>query len=300
MKDAPIHWPQEVPARPTDDQAVALALRWEACTRAVAAHPAFPDALSLFANRVRAIYAGDRQIHRVLGQHRHYGVAALVLVLDHRARQAGAPPPCQSTLVTLGKLAGIGTRRGIRNIIDVQVHRGLLSRRSGTDRRMQLLAPAPRLRAHFAATLAARLSGAALVCPDLAGGSPDAILPTYLEQLVLPLFQLRTQPAFAFPEIAPFAGRLGGYVLLFGLLADSLGRPGGSGQPLNVSASASDLGISRTQVLKLLKAAADAGVLTWADGELRWSAPARERLLLFAAMELARALCAAESCREQQ
>ena len=276
----------------------------------IAIHPCFSQSIIRFGDGVLSVYRGDWRRVRAIGQHRRYGVAALIVHLDARYRLGLGPPPTRAMLTDLAGDAQLGTRRGVSAIVSRLQHVGFVQECRTRDRRERHLVPEESLKDHFAAALAVRLDAARLVQP-LMGGTLDArdILPSYLEQLIAPMLERREQPRQNFPELEPFAHRIAGYIVLFILLAES--ERAGTNEPvrLQVSALSSRLAVSRAQIAKIVQAADRAGVCALRPrGMIQWDGAARQRLRFFVAIELARAshaalhpqpVAAAQPCRRQ-
>ncbi|MDG2535264.1 hypothetical protein P6144_16505 [Sphingomonas sp. HITSZ_GF] len=260
-------------------------------------HPAFGAALVRLGANLLAISEANRSCARAIGQHRRYGVAALILYFDDRFRSGLGPAPTRATLTKLAERAGLGTRRGIGAILDVLLHFGFVCEAALTDARSRRLVPATPLTDYLAAGLAARLDAAALLGPlPSAATHPERVLAVYLGQLVEPLLEENRMPRQAFPELAPFADRVAGYMLLFHVLALSEQAPPGAPVAIRVADLARQLHVSRMQVAKILAAAARAGLWTTHSGPaICWNGEVHQRLRLFAAVELARATCAART-----
>jgi len=290
--------PGDAAATIAPELAFARAAEWMEEAARLFSHPAFGAALVRLGGNLLAISEANRSCARAIGQHRRYGVAALVVYFDGRFRSGLGPAPTRAMLTRLAQRAGLGTRRGIGAILDVLLHFGFVCEAALPDARSRRLVPAAPLTDYLTAGLAARLDAAALLGPlPPAAGQPDRILPVYLDQLVAPLLAENRMPRQAFPELAPFADRVAGYMLLFHLLALSEQAPPGAPVAIRVGDLARRLHVSRMQVAKILAAAARAGLWTTHAGPaIIWNPEIHHRLRLFAAVELARATCAAQAC----
>jgi len=267
---------------------------WLEDAQQIAAHPGFSAAIIRFGDGVLSLYSGNWRRVRAIGQHRRYGVAALILHLDARFARGLGAPATRAGLSDLAADAQLGTRRGVSAIVSRLQHVGFVSEGATGDRRARRLVPEQALKDHFAAALAARLDAAALVGPSDRALDAHAILPRYLEQLITPMLERREEPRQQFPELDPFAHRIAGYLLLFVLLAQAERTAPGAPVRLRVSALSRHLNVSRAQIVKIVQAADRAGVFSLrAGGMIEWDSAAHQRLRFFVALEFARALHAA-------
>lgn len=262
---------------------------WLDTAHAFARDPSFSRALTELGNRLLAAYAVRGWRGVALAEHRRYGVAALLLHFDHH-RARGGPPPTQASIVALAATAALGTRRGIQGVIATFVHAGFIEAvPMASDGRARQLLPLPPLIKLFHDALAARIAALRLLRRD-ACNLPDDLrgfLPAYVDQLVVPLLERAEQPAGLFPELAPFAERRTGYLILFALLAQ--GHSPGVPFPIHVDRLSRILSVSPTQIRKVLLAAQHMGLITVRrGGMIVWLPSPMERLRFFAALELAR------------
>lgn len=269
---------------------------WLATAERMVVHPDFPCALARLRDGLIAIYASDWARTRVLASHRHYGVGALILYFDAGHVIGDGPPCCRAAIIALASRAGIGTRRGVRGIIATMVHLGFVAEeRCLADRRAIRLRPLPPLAHLFEEALDARLAAARILAPDHvppALATRQALAP-WLAQLIEPMLATAAQPRHMFPEVAPFAGRLSGYLIMFALIAADEGGAGAPPLVVRVSDLARSLHVSRMQIIKVLCAAENNGLLRrMQGGAIVWESSVHDRLRQFAALELARAVAA--------
>lgn len=262
---------------------------WLHDARTFARDPSFSSALSVLSERLMAAYASRRWRGVALAEHRRYGVAALLLYFHH-VRERAPSPPTQAMILAHAAAAALGTRRGVRSIIAALVHAGFAEDvPMANDGRARQLVPLPPLVDLFHDALSARVAALRLLCRDAEHVPEDlrSYIPAYLDQLVVPLLERAEQPASLFPELAPFAQRRTGYLVLFALLARG-DTPGGL-FPVHADRLSQALSVSPTQVRKILLAAEHAGLLMCKrPGMVTWLRQPMERLQFFAALELAR------------
>ncbi len=235
------------------------------------AHPRFSQAVRVASRGVVGLYRGNRLLNLVTHDRGRMVVGLLALDL-HLSRRPGDP----DSGLTVNRLKAVCAEHGIcspgrtRAMLALMRLAGYLAPApEAADRRLQLLVPTERLTASLRERWACVLGAAALVRPEAAEAAaaldraaPDVM--AALGRLLMAHFRAGFRLLEHAPELHPFAGRNAGFVILLSLVA--AGEEDDTVPPMRpVAVSVSELArrfaVSRAQVVRLMRDAADRGLI---------------------------------------
>lgn len=264
----------------------------------IAGDACFGDALLHFSDALLALYTRDRAALRAIVEDRRWAVAVLVLQIHLAAETGNGPPPTRALLGRIERLRAFTGRDGLNGIIDVLCATGLLAEDAvAGDRRARRLLPQASLVKLKLTSLQVRSDVVRRLqpLPQSAQVPSLALLRDYLAARMAH-FLSSSPPDATFPELRPFTGAAGGFLLLLTLLG--MAERAGDDRVLYLNAShvAERLHVTRPHVVKILRNAAEQRILVQRDGGCLFIPERRQRLRGWIAMEIAidkLALCAA-------
>jgi DNA-binding MarR family transcriptional regulator len=181
---------------------------------AVRRHPRMPQARKLFLDRFLALYADDPFLVRLLIEMSRVALYQSIIVLEsahHDARRG--------TWLTVGLLKQLMTRFGLASgrQIDHLVGRlcavGFMEQRpSAHDRRVRILAPTEKLRAHDRAWLAAHHAGLTVLFPQNDYSlvtRADPCFHAHVRRAAVPFLPLAAKMMQSVPDMSLFLKRAG-------------------------------------------------------------------------------------------
>jgi hypothetical protein len=231
-------------------------------------HPAFPDAVRLYAERLLGIYDRQPLLNRLIREEARWLISGFALYL-HFARD-----PCELTSgTTLGRLQALSVAHGLASparvatlVALMRVGGFLVQTTTQTDRRARRLEPTEAMLAYARPWLAANLDAIRLLGPeagfhDQLDCDPDFIGRFYREAGTLFMSGVRVMDAV--PDIRLFSGRDAGYMILLRLwLSDpDCAFPPRGPMALPYEEVARTFGVSRSHVRRLMEAAAAQGLV---------------------------------------
>ncbi|QRM57358.1 hypothetical protein [Sinorhizobium sp. BG8] len=229
-------------------------------------HPKFTEVRNRMVEGILAVYAGDHLTNRLLlEQGRH--MSFLTVLCLHAAQDPNTP----STWLTLGKLQREITEHGFasRNRVEAQVSAlkkyGLLAQQpQAADRRIRLLQPTAKMLARDASVVRLQLAALAELEGDPSAFnsvlSPDfhrAIRRASVERL-----QDIDMLMHSHSKLSAFFDHDCGYLILLILLSNAA-KNGGMRANTCFQRLATQTGVSRTHVRRLLEAVRDKGLLSF-------------------------------------
>ena len=229
-------------------------------------HPRLAEARKLYLDRFLAIYGGDPFLVRLLIESGRILVFVLALVLD-----AGQDPARPETWLTVGRLKrelamfGLASARQIDHLIRRLCEVGYMSSRpAAQDRRVRILEPTERMRAHDRDWLAAHYAPLALLCPENDYGPilrRDPAAQMAQRYAAVTLLPVAAQMFTTFPDMLLFLNRAGGFPVIAALLQAAMADPASPHAAVPFADVGDRFGISRTQVRNLLVEAEQAGLV---------------------------------------
>jgi hypothetical protein len=229
-------------------------------------HPRMPQARKLYLDRFLAVYGNDPFLVRLLIEMGRIVLYALIVVLE-----AAQDPARRETWLTIGFLKqmmarfGLASGRHVDHLVARLCAVGFLEQRpSERDRRVHILAPTEKLRAHDRDWLAAHYSPLTVLYPQhdyrlVMQGDPDFQV---LHRRVSPPFMaLGGKLTLSVPDMTLFLERAGGYMVIATLLQAAMAQPDDPHAAVPYADAGDRFGISRTHVRKLLTAAEERGLV---------------------------------------
>lgn len=228
-------------------------------------HPRFPEARKLYLDGFLAVYEGDPFLVRLLIEMGRIALYVLIVSLD-----AAQDPARRETWLTIGLLKqviaqfGLASSRHVDHLVACLCAVGFLEQRpSERDRRVRILAPTEKLRAHDRDWLVAQYSPLTVLYPQhdyslvMQGDLDFQALHRRTTTLFIPLGGKLT---LSVPDVTLFLERAGGYLVIATVLQSAMAQADQhAGVPY---ADIGDrFGISRTHVRKLLTAAEERGLV---------------------------------------
>jgi len=250
-------------ADPSDEGAIA----------ALCAHPRFADAVRHIGARYLAMHA-DCRIHKLVADEGRFLICQYAICLH-----AGHDPRLPGSGLTLGQLVRQCTAFGIMAHGRVEAMVALLRRNGrlldappGPDKRLRRLMPSPEMEAEFRDRLRYHLAALDIVMPGrgyLARLEADPGFFWAFERhrgsmvAALPSLRLRL------PGLVALAHVEGGYLVMMALIQaiEGLLRPSEIGFP--VADQAARLGLSRTQLARVLESLAQMQLIENVEGRVR-------------------------------
>jgi hypothetical protein len=231
-------------------------------------HPAFPDAVRLYAERLLGVYDRQPLLNRLIREEARWVISGFALYL-HFTRD----PADLTSGATLGRLQALSAAHGLASpsrvatlIALMRVGGFLVQTTTQTDRRVRRLEPTEAMLAYARPWLAANLDAIRLLSPDSAfydqlDHDTDFIGRFYREAGTLFMSGVRVMDAV--PGIRLFSGRDAGYMILLRLWLSDPDRafPPRRLVVLPYEELARTFGVSRSHVRKLMEAAAAHGLV---------------------------------------
>lgn len=227
--------------------------------------PRFPQIRDRLIAGKLALYEGNHLFNRLILEEGRFMCYLAALSL-HAAQDMNQP----STWLTLGRLQREVAELGVasRNRVEAQVSYlrkyGFLSQQAhASDRRVRLLQPSPALLARDAAVLGLLMDGLSAFGFRFAAGRtgpPDPDLHRSIRRATLRHLPALGRLIRRHLPLAPFFAHDCGYMILLLLLRG--GRDGGETVPTCFQRLATQTGVSRTHVRRIIEAVRDAGLVT--------------------------------------
>lgn len=229
-------------------------------------HPRLREARKLYLDQFLTVYGGDPFLVRLLIETGRFFVYNMAVVLE-----AAQDPARRETWLTIGLLKekmamlGVASGRHIDDLIARLCAVGYLELQpSDQDRRVRILKPTEKLRAHDREWLAAHYAPLAFLYPQHDYGfvlRRDPEFQAAYRRACVPFMPLGAQLLASMPDMMLFFDRAAGYMVIAALLQSASAGP----DHLHAAVSYADVGdrfgVSRTHVRKLLVAAEAAGLV---------------------------------------
>jgi hypothetical protein len=232
----------------------------------IVAHPRLPEAIKVYLDRFLDVYGGDPFLVRLLIETGRFFVFALIFVIE-----GAQDPERPETWPTVGLLKqhmasfGVASGRHVDELIARLCAVGYMEMQpSEVDRRVRILRPTEKLRAHDRDWLAAHYSHLALAYP---GHDYEPVMqrdPEFQQahrSVCLPIMPLATKIFFSVSDVMLFMNRAAGVMVLAALLQDALMQPDYPHAAVPYGDVGDRFGVSRTHVRQLLVAAEEAGLV---------------------------------------
>jgi hypothetical protein len=232
----------------------------------IVAHPRLAAARKVYLDRLLDVYGDDPFLVRLLIESGRFLVYHIAVVLE-----AAQDPGRRETWLTIGLLKrtmavfGLASDRHVDHLIARLCAVGYMGQRPAEqDRRVRILAPTEKLRAHDRDWLAAHHAPLSVLYPDNDYGlvmRRDPAFNAVHRRLCLPFLPLGAKLLRSMPDMMLFFDRAAGHMVLAALLRAAMAL----GDDPHVAVPYTDVGerfgVSRTHVRQLLVAAEQAGLV---------------------------------------
>jgi DNA-binding MarR family transcriptional regulator len=232
----------------------------------IVGHPRFPEARKVYLDRFLEVYGGDPFLVRLLIESGRFCVYNLTVVLE-----AAHDPARRETWPTVGLLKqnmamlGLASGRHVDDLIGRLCAVGHMELRpSDQDRRVRILNPTEKLRAHDRDWLAAHYAPLTVLYPEHDYGPVMRRDPNFQKvhrRTCVPFMPLGAKLLLAVPDMLLFLDRAAGYMVLAALLQAALAQPDHPHAAVPYADIGDRFGVSRTHVRRLLAAAEKAGLV---------------------------------------
>jgi hypothetical protein len=232
----------------------------------IVGHPRLPEARRLYLGRFLEVYDGDPFLVRLLIESGRFLVYFIAVILE-----AGQDPARRETWPTVGLLKqtmamfGLASGRQVDDIVGRLCAVGFMELRpSDQDRRVRILEPTEKLRAHDRDWLAAHYAPLTLLYPQHDYGlvmRRDPEFQARHRRTCVPFFPLGAKVLLSVPDMMLFFDRPGGHMVLAVLQQAAMAASHDPHAALPYADIGDRCGVSRTHVRRLLAAAADAGLV---------------------------------------
>ncbi|MDR3496685.1 MAG: hypothetical protein P4L82_18980 [Ancalomicrobiaceae bacterium] len=232
----------------------------------IANHPRLPEAREVFLDRFLALYTGDPFIVRLLIESGRFLVYHIAAVLD-----AGVDPARRDTWLTITRLKremshfGLASDRHIDGLIARLCSAGFMDLKpADQDRRVRILKPTEKLKAHDRDWLAAHIAPLAFLYPGQDYGSvtqQDQSFHSLYRRVSVAFLPLGASLLLSLPDTMLFFNHAAGAVVQAALLRTAMRAPGYPDAAVPYADIGERFGVSRTHVRQLLVAAEAAGLV---------------------------------------
>jgi hypothetical protein len=226
-------------------------------------HPRMAEARKAYLDSFLDIYGGDPFLVRLLIESGRFLVYHLAIVLE-----ASADPARRETWLTVGRLKqallpfGFASDRQIDHLIKRLCSVGFMELAPApSDRRVRILKPTEKLRAHDRDWLAAHYAGLATLFPAhdyrrVMRRDPE--FQTLHRRTALAFLPLGAELFSYSPDMMLFLNKAAGYPILAALLQAAMATPDAPHTAVSYEDVGTRFGVSRTHVRQLLVAAEEA------------------------------------------
>lgn len=232
----------------------------------IVGHPRLAEARKLYLDRFLTLYSGDPFLVRLLIEAGRFLLAHLALILD-----AVQDPARRETWLTVGLLKqtmalfGVASDRHIDDLIARLCAVGYLEQRvAEQDRRMRLLQPTDKLRAHDRAWLAAHYAPLTVLYPQYDYAPIMQCTPQFhraYRRISFQFMAVGAEQLSAVPETMMFFRHAAGYPIVATLLRAAMERADDPHAAVPYVNLGDQFGVSRTHVRKLFAESEQAGLL---------------------------------------
>ena len=229
-------------------------------------HPRLAEARKVYLTHFLSLYGGDPFVVRLLIEAGRFLVYHVALILD-----AAQDPARRETWLTIGLLKrtlatyGVASSRHIDDIVARLCAVGFMEQRlSDQDRRVRLLLPTEKMRAHDRDWLVAHFAPLA-VCYPGHGYEPvmqrDAEFQAVYRRTCSPFLPLGIKLLLSLPDTMLFFSHAAGSPIIATLIQAAMANPDYPHAAVPYAEVGDRFGVSRTHVRKLLVAAEQAGLV---------------------------------------
>lgn len=232
----------------------------------ICSHPRLAEARKVFLDRFLALYSGDPYIVRLLIESGRFLVYHIAGVLD-----AGVDPTRRETWLTITRLKqemsrfGLASDRHIDGLIARLCSTGFMDLKPAEqDRRVRILKPTEKLKAHDRDWLAAHVAPLEVLFPEhdySAVMTQDQRFHALYRQMSIAFLPLGASLLLSLPDTMLFFNHAAGAVLQAELLRTAMAVPDYMNAAISSSGLGSRFGVSRTHVRQLLVTAEGAGLV---------------------------------------
>lgn len=233
---------------------------------AITHHPDLPKAREVFLDRFLTLYSGDPHTVRLLIESGRFLVYHIAGILD-----AGVDPTRRETWLTVTRLKqemqrfGLASDRHIDGLIARLCSTGFMDiQPAEQDRRVRILKPTEKMKAHDRAWLRAHIEPLAVLYPR---HDYSAILDenprfhTFYRQISIAFLPLGASLLLSLPDSMLFFNHAAGAVVQAELLRLAMAVPGYPDAVVSYAGLGDRFGVSRTHIRQLLTAAETAGLV---------------------------------------
>lgn len=229
-------------------------------------HPRLPEARKVFLDRLIALYSGDPHTVRLLIESGRFLVYHIAGVID-----AGSDPARRETWLTVKRLKqemqlfGVASERHIDGLIARLCSTGFMEMRPAEqDRRVRILKPTDKLKAHDREWLAAHFAPLRLLFPQhdysrLTGQNSE--FHTAFRRSTIAFVPYAASMLLALPDAMLFFNHAAGAVVQAELLRLAMDAPDYPDAAIAYAGIGDRFGVSRTHVRQLLIEAEAAGLV---------------------------------------
>lgn len=229
-------------------------------------HPRFAEARKVYLDRFLDVYGDDPFLVRLLIEIGRFAVYMLAVILE-----AAQDPARRETWFTIGRLKqhmttfGLASERQVDRLIARLCQVGFMELRpSEQDRRVRILSPTEKLRAHDRDWLAAHYVALTVLYPQHDYGlvmRRDPEFQAVHQRTCAAFLPLGMKIMQSVPETMLFFDYAAGHIIVAALLQAAMARPDHPHPAVPYADIGDRFGVSRTHVRKLLVAAEDAGLV---------------------------------------
>ena len=229
-------------------------------------HPRLAEARRLYLDRFLALYSGDPFTVRLLIESGRFLVYHIAAILE-----AGVDPARRETWLTVGrlkqemKLFGLASDRHIDLLIARLCSVGFMTlEQADQDRRVRILKPTEKLRAHDRDWIAANIAPLAVLYPQhdyRPAMRRDLQFHGLHRRVSLRFLPLGAEILLSLPDTMLFFNHAAGAVIQSALIQAAMAAPGYPHGAVPYSDIGERFGVSRTHVRQLLVAAEQAGLV---------------------------------------
>jgi hypothetical protein len=232
----------------------------------IVGHPRMPEARRIYIDRFLEVYGGDPFVVRLLLESGRVLVYLIVTVLE-----AAQDPARRETWVTVGLLKktialfGLASGRQIDHLVARLCEVGYMELRpSEQDRRVRILSPTEKMRAHDREWLVAHFAPLTILYPQHDYGPVmrrDPQIQAALRRAGLPILPLAAEILQSGPDMMLFLNRAAGYPILAALLQAAMRQAGDAPVAVPYVEIGDRFGVSRTHIRALLTDAETSGLV---------------------------------------
>jgi hypothetical protein len=232
----------------------------------IVGHPRLPEARKVYLDRFLHVYGDDPFLVRLLIESGRFLVYMIAVVLD-----AAQDPARRETWFTVGRLKqqlamfGLASERQVDHLVARLCEVGFMELRpSDQDRRVRILKPTEKLRAHDRDWLAAHYAPLTVLYPQHDYGlimRRDPEFQVAHRRTGMAFLPLGAKTLLAAPDMMLFFNRAAGHMVLAALLQAAMADPDQPHSAVAYADVGDRFGVSRTHVRQLLVAAEKAGLV---------------------------------------